>query len=53
MIYGVGCTNRFNMDLWCILPKLMDYGNLNYDLEKLVELVLQITELMEVFWVLM
>ena len=25
MIYGVGCTNGLNMDVWCILPKLMDY----------------------------
>ena len=25
MIYGVGCTNGFNMDVWCIFSNLMDY----------------------------
>ena len=27
MIYGVGCTDGFNIDVWCILPNLMDYEN--------------------------
>ena len=26
MIYGVGCINEFNMDVWDIFPNLMDYG---------------------------
>ena len=25
MIYGVGCTNGFNMDVLCIFPNSMDY----------------------------
>ena len=25
MIHGVGCINGFDMDVWCILPNLMDY----------------------------
>ena len=27
VIYGVGCISEFNMDVWCILPTLMDYEN--------------------------
>jgi len=26
VIYGVGCINGINMDVWYILPNLMDYG---------------------------
>ena len=26
MIYGVECTNEFNLDVWCIFSNLMDYG---------------------------
>ena len=37
MIYGVGCTNGFNMDVRCIFPNLMDYEKPIYDLEELVE----------------
>ena len=29
MIYGAGCINGFNMDIWWIFPNLMDYGKSN------------------------
>jgi len=28
VIYGVGCVNGHAMDLWHILPNLMNYGKL-------------------------
>jgi len=25
VIYGVGCINVYHMNIWCILPNLVDY----------------------------
>jgi len=51
VIYDVGCINGHAMNVWCIFPNLVNYENPIFDYEELVELVIQVTKLMEAFGV--
>jgi len=49
VIYDVRCINGQAIDVWCILPNLINYGKSYYELEGLIELVMQVSELMRAF----
>jgi len=49
MMYGVEYVIGFKMDIWRVLSNLVDYGKSICSYERLIGLVIQKSDVMEVF----